>query len=148
MGLNEWSGFGSLTILSPRTPREPRGLQNSVLLVQFPGVQMRVVFSIQINLLWCRFAEQQRLPPRRRPPPLQQRKVRPGSSITWAKDPWTHRPDWHRLEWGLSTHSHRLQSWSGAGLDMDVWLPATLFLQLLMTKRIWRLQSELNSAVV
>lgn len=57
------------------------------------GAQIWVLFfcfRVQVNLVWCRFAEQQRLRPRRRPPPLQQRKVRPGSPITWAKDPWTH----------------------------------------------------------
>ncbi len=71
---------------------------------------------MQVNLVWCRFAEQQRLQPRRRPPPLQQRKVRPGLSITWTKDPWTHHHQWHRSHCGpITAHTASLHIESGDG---------------------------------
>ncbi len=57
------------------------GPKAAQLLMCNPGVHMSVIFPSRLKIVWCRFAEQQRLQPRRRPPPLQQRKVRPGLSI-------------------------------------------------------------------
>lgn len=67
MANNEWRGGGGCDLKRLHPP---------------PGVALTSIPGLQAGFLWCRFAEQQRLHHRRRPPPRLQTKV----------NPWTHHP--------------------------------------------------------